>query len=416
METYPIIKIPIQLNEIQNLEPPLIEIPSAPKQPERKPKPAKPNQDNAPKQPTYEGSGSGTGWLFLGMGILFIIISANMRNPPVPAVIGGFGFTALGIFIIASVVSSNNRKKEEFNKKLREFPSTQMKFEENYKRVLNTYNHQLQKDEDEYKEKIHQYNEVQIPLYLKQLEAYEKQASLIRSKDNVLNFRKIKLKEFLSKIKKPGIHPASTEIRKGVSEASFHTLLLKEFKSSKGSIHQDYTIKFLNSAKSYLPDFTYYDSSTGICIDVEIDEPYIGSNGEPIHYVESNDDQRDSYFIDNGWIVIRFAEEQIVKYPDSCCQIIKNVINNISELGDSDHEINLLIPIKRWTKEEAHKMAFKRIRNSYLGIKLAEELENENHESPEDASVIATKTKEGKKNNRPTLSESSMVFDDDLPF
>ncbi|MGL5804352.1 MAG: hypothetical protein ACRC2R_09720 [Xenococcaceae cyanobacterium] len=36
--------------------------------------------------------------------------------------------------------------------------------------------------------------------------------------------------------------------------------------------------------------------------------------------------QKHEYFLTKKWIVIRFAQEQIDKYPDSCCQLIAKVI------------------------------------------------------------------------------------------
>ena len=81
----------------------------------------------------------------------------------------------------------------------------------------------------------------------------------------------------------------------------------------------------------YTPDFAYIDEKTNLHIDIEIDEPYGYKSKKPLHYSGLEKEKiRDEFFLDCLWIVIRFSEEQIVKYPQSCCQEIAKVINQIT--------------------------------------------------------------------------------------
>ena len=42
------------------------------------------------------------------------------------------------------------------------------------------------------------------------------------------------------------------------------------------------------------------------------------------------DNQRNQFFLEKNWVVIRFSELQVVKYPDSCCKAIARIISQIT--------------------------------------------------------------------------------------
>ncbi|WP_169513211.1 hypothetical protein [Hymenobacter aerophilus] len=139
-------------------------------------------------------------------------------------------------------------------------------------------------------------------------------------------------------------------------------------------IYINYTFQYENGPALYLPDFIIYDKSTNIYIDIEIDEPYIGATGQPIHY-EGSDNKRDQAFNAHNWVVIRFAESQVVSQPDECCNLILNVLSKLSfDLIRADSESELPLSVTQWTREVAHKMAFTRFRNTYLNRALYETL------------------------------------------
>lgn len=84
----------------------------------------------------------------------------------------------------------------------------------------------------------------------------------------------------------------------------------------------------------FYPDFLICEK--GLFIDVEIDEPYVGNDGTPIHYVDNQygfctsvDKERNDYITSQGFEIIRFSEEQIFLHPQECIIVIKDYISSI---------------------------------------------------------------------------------------
>lgn len=89
-----------------------------------------------------------------------------------------------------------------------------------------------------------------------------------------------------------------------------------------------------NYNKPYEPDMVLFDKQLNLYIDIEIDEPYDGFYRYPTHNYRAEDDFkqdniRDLFFTESGWVVIRFTEKQVHKQPTECIDYIKNVINSI---------------------------------------------------------------------------------------
>ena len=89
-----------------------------------------------------------------------------------------------------------------------------------------------------------------------------------------------------------------------------------------------------NYGKPYEPDIVLFDKKLNLYIDVEIDEPYDGFYRYPTHNYRAEDDFkqdniRDLFFTESGWVVIRFTEKQVHKQPKECIDYIKNVINSL---------------------------------------------------------------------------------------
>lgn len=163
--------------------------------------------------------------------------------------------------------------------------------------------------------------------------------------------------------------------RKGYKEESFKTYIEQYFKTDY-QIYDDRFILVKNNPKPYEPDFTLIDEKQGINIflDVEIDEPYEGLNDiqkrKPTHF-QYSDTNRNNAFKNRGWIVIRFAEIQVHKEPDSCCRFIADVLKSINpkyNVSDKLKSKNKVTSIRQWTKEEAEKWSFEKYREKYLGI------------------------------------------------
>jgi hypothetical protein len=89
-----------------------------------------------------------------------------------------------------------------------------------------------------------------------------------------------------------------------------------------------------NFKKPYEPDIVLFDKNLNLYIDIEIDEPYDGYYRYPTHYINPEDEAkqdniRDLFFTESGWIVIRFTEKQVHCQPYDCIDYIKNVLNSI---------------------------------------------------------------------------------------
>ena len=154
----------------------------------------------------------------------------------------------------------------------------------------------------------------------------------------------------------------------GPSELLFEDTLKKHF-AVKAGVPFDIP----GSDKQYVADFIVVDPTTGISIDVEIDEPYIASKeryGQPHHCIDSPlDDRRDQFFLNGNYIVIRFAEEQVIKYPKACCKIIAETLATVTgnpSLATPFSDLNYPIPVRRWTTKESQIMAQKNYRQRYL--------------------------------------------------
>jgi hypothetical protein len=123
--------------------------------------------------------------------------------------------------------------------------------------------------------------------------------------------------------------------------------------------------------KPFEPDFVLIEEkeNLNLFIDIEIDEPYDGVGRFATHF-KGQDNYRNQYFNDRGWIVIRFSEKQVHQNPKGCCRHIADVIKSVNS--------NLLIPTELqnsptvqeelfWTKAQAEKWAKENYREKYLG-------------------------------------------------
>ncbi len=208
--------------------------------------------------------------------------------------------------------------------------------------------------------------------YSRKLENYEQkkrhhehESRLSQSPERVAEFQYRLLQEVL---RRTNSHDGDRSVaRRGWSEAKFGECLKRYF---PGKIHSGLTLNIPNFDHPYTADFTYVDSSLNLYIDIEIDEPYVYSSGNPTHFLEAEkDSKRNNFFINKGWLVIRFSEEQVVCYPQSCCKTIASAIAEV--LGDTSvlnqfANVPNLQEMSRWTQSEAEVMAAEGYRERYL--------------------------------------------------
>ena len=151
----------------------------------------------------------------------------------------------------------------------------------------------------------------------------------------------------------------------GVSEKTFYQITKRIFPN----IVQGVAFHNPKFSHPYSADFLIVHTS-GLSIDIKIDEPYVGNTKEPHHCIsQGKDDIRNQFFTKNNWVVIRFSEKQVVKYPYPCCKVIAQVIAKVS--GDFTflsqlNNVPSLPPEPMWTIKQAKKWAKDNYRRTYL--------------------------------------------------
>ena len=161
-------------------------------------------------------------------------------------------------------------------------------------------------------------------------------------------------------------------IKKGKMENFFLEVLQKYFGTS---IKKDYVVEIFEyrediygdtkKKNAYCPDFIFEHSLSDLCIDIEIDEPY--NQNDTLHAISDLQDyDRNKYFMEKGWVIIRFSEEQIKNVPLSCCKEIAKLIKIIT--NDTTFS-NMLINIpdlyrhRKWDYEDIPKLRALNYRN-----------------------------------------------------
>ncbi|ASO05105.1 hypothetical protein [Arenibacter algicola] len=149
----------------------------------------------------------------------------------------------------------------------------------------------------------------------------------------------------------------------GYKELDFYNALLRQL--SVVEIRNDLHMAIPYFIRPYEPDIVIIHKELNLYIDVEIDEPYDGYYRFPTHEVEK-DNIRDLFFMESGWIVIRFTERQVHLYENECIAYIKNVLDSIynyhlEETSNCPSE-------SQWDYQRAVRWEKSHYREKYLGI------------------------------------------------
>ena len=121
---------------------------------------------------------------------------------------------------------------------------------------------------------------------------------------------------------------------------------------------------------SQFNDFIYFliAPDTHLHFIIFIDIPY-SIDKNPLHWIGNERDEAENQtFLNGNWIVVRFAEQQVALSPEACCQAIAEIYTRLTQdeqLSKISTNSNLMT-VKRWTKEEAEKMAIWEVRQNYL--------------------------------------------------
>lgn len=156
--------------------------------------------------------------------------------------------------------------------------------------------------------------------------------------------------------------------RRGFKEESFQKSIEKHF-------GKDFTVlgnARLNTGKEtrpFEPDIAIVDkSNSNLRIDIEIDEPYAGLTRQPTH-CKGDDFNRDIYFVDRGWIVIRFSEYQVHDQENEClryiAETIKSAITKYEIPSQLVNQPSLQVE-KLWDIVQAQKWEKAKYREQYL--------------------------------------------------
>lgn len=272
---------------------------------------------------------------FLGIAVFFILMYINMEFPVL--VYGALVLVVLVSIVWIPIIIMPIKKEEKYNNELSKKRLSQyvadlkdyvMRFEtykmawDKYGKELNEYNHAIQ-------------NKIENPeIYKKRQDAYKNVNKTIRIKE--LTYDEI------------------SAVKKGRAECYFYNKMLDYYMLFPFDIYVNVKIESAqDNGNVYFPDFLLCSDDgkiKKIYYDIEIDEPYVQSTGEPIH-CEGMDYSRDDFFSNNDVVVIRFAESQIFKNPYKCVQYIIDLHKNITSMTSWPKLVRCGFKVERWSKE-----------------------------------------------------------------
>ena len=145
----------------------------------------------------------------------------------------------------------------------------------------------------------------------------------------------------------------------GAAEYGFYRHLQRAFGSR---IHRRLVVRL--GDRGYHPDFAFFDPETRLRLDIELDEPYGQRDRLAIHFAEpcgadgqlvAVDEGRDEAFLAGRWVVVRFAEAQVVTDPRGCCRVVADVVAQITgEVFSGLADTPPVAPVPRWTRAQAN--------------------------------------------------------------
>ncbi|SFH39286.1 hypothetical protein [Pontibacter chinhatensis] len=307
---YPIVLEPEGLDKIRASKPPT---------PEKPLEPSKPIE----KEPSLFGSASLGLSFFLFMGLVF---TDNLDGS---GILVPTAFAISGILYL--IEKQVNRRREK-----------------NYENAKSQYHKTL----SSYEDRLKKYNESS---------AHSSDSKVIESYREGMRADLFRKASYLRQ--------TSFSAKKGIIEHEFIDELIKHF---PGQVSHDVSIAngAMDIERQYQPDLFLVVPETGLHIDIEIDEPYNMKDGHPIHYEGiASDANRNAFFQQHGWLVVRFAEEQVVRHPKECCKFIASIIRDMTGITKYLYRISgsAVVPkVKTWTRAEAITMARNNYRNTYL--------------------------------------------------
>ncbi len=159
-----------------------------------------------------------------------------------------------------------------------------------------------------------------------------------------------------------------TTKRRGFKEEVFQKAIEDVF-GNQFIVSGELRINTGKDTRPFEPDIAIIDKkNSSLRIDIEIDEPYAGITRQPTH-CKGDDTMRDIYFVDRGWIVIRFSEYQVHMLEKECLRFISDIIKAVSSTYSIPASLAHLTPIKNeklWDIVQAQKWEKDKYREKYL--------------------------------------------------
>lgn len=279
--------------------------------------------------------------MFLAFSCGFLVIIGTIGSIAEGESPGGVFVPALIIFLFSLLIIKNhsNQKKEnleKFKKNVETFRNKKEKFNEemhNYEIKLQTFSKKFQRK------------------YLISHEKYVKESLL----------------EYYSEIIKP--KKINISVKEGKTEQNFYETLETFFGAKIKKNVALINDHFSQNSIPYVPDIVYNNIESGICIDIEIDEKYT-SDGQLIHYEFSpHDYERNQFFSNHNWIIIRFSEKQILEDKLGCVVTILKTIQKFDpSFRTQDLHYTLLSENEEVSKMEQWKNSVDKSENDNLKL------------------------------------------------
>ena len=204
-------------------------------------------------------------------------------------------------------------------------------------------------------------------------------------------------------------HNYGRNMRRGYKEKEFQNLIERYF-SDEYEISGNTVLSTGEHSNPYEPDIAIIGIYNNVRIDIEIDEPYAGISRIATHCI-NDDDNRDNYFTDRGWIVIRFSEYQVHKNEKECLKYIASIINSIDKnftISSIFSNTNTIQIDELWDINIAERMEEKKYREEYLN----HEFTHQNIEV--NGSIKLTKNEKQREIIEENLVKKSTIYEENL--
>ncbi len=328
-DCYPYIVLPAPIS-LQLREPKLPPPPRKPEPPQLPPRPVEPRLPELPT-PVMDNLRAA---LSTGAGVsvsIALIIALIIGEAPGFLILAGMaGVATLARFLYESW--TYEERIEEYERKMRSYPQEQKRYEER----LALWKGECNRIESDYKQRVEEQSR----------EYQNRIAQIIRNWENGLIFQPLDLRQpFLGQGARAGRydHRLREALIKKLESLNFSTKFLPEQAS----------LKLPGFDFPYTPDVAIQVSINNrtLLIDVEIDEPCYETDGRRIPYHTLDDckqSQRDAFFRDSGWIVVRFSERQVAMEIEKCTNFTYYLIQAVLMPGFRDPSLSLPSDHRRW--------------------------------------------------------------------